>query len=152
MGIYRLSEDLKILAINTSMVNQSSAGDIQLYNNSSIIKYPFVNFDVVSSSVIRGVKRYKIRIYVCDRNNPYIAYNKTELILDNILKNYYLDISTYIANYFTLDFMDLVNGVWADFELDIPLESECLIEQGNILLEDKTGYVVDEDGNFIKQE
>ena len=79
-GIYNVAEKLKDTAIRNPMVGMSSFGDIQLYNNKASVKYPYVNFDIVSSYVSNFVKTYTMRIYSCDRNEPYIAYNKTELI------------------------------------------------------------------------
>lgn len=154
MGIFELSNNLKLLAINTQMVNQSSFGDIQLYNNRATVKYPYVNLDVVSARVNNYSKTYTFRIYVCDRNEPYIAYNKCELILDSIMKHHQLQADNYNTNFFTLNFKDLVNGCWADFTIETPLVSDCTVDSGdyNIILENNTGFVVDEDGNFIKQE
>ena len=155
MSIVKISNDLKVLAINVQLVNQASFGDIQEYNNKATIMYPYVNFDVVSCTKRGGSKVYTFRIYVCDRNTPYAAYNKTELILNNILNNHLLQIETYTANYFSFDFKDNVHGVWADFQLEIALNYECSSEDGeyNLLLEDKTGFIVnEEDESFIKQE
>lgn len=127
MGIYKLANELKLLAINTATVYQSSFGDIQLYNNKATIKYPYCNFDIVNSKVVGSSIEYTIRIYVCDRNDPYIAYNKTKLILDTILKNYQVDATNYTSNFFTLNFKDMVNGCWADFSVMQPLEYDCIL-------------------------
>lgn len=150
MGIYKISKDLQVRAINSKMVGQASVGDIQIYNNSSISKYPFVNFDVISSEILGYAKEYNFRIYVCDRNSPYVAYNKTEIILDNILKG--IEVEAYTVNYFTLDFKDLVNGVWSDFKIQVPLQTDCITDEGYILDETALNYIEDEDGNLIKQE
>ena len=115
-GIYNVAEKLKDTAIRNPMVGMSSFGDIQLYNNKASVKYPYVNFDIVSSYVSNFVKTYTMRIYSCDRNEPYIAYNKAEMIIDDILKR--LEIDGYTVNYFTLNFKDMINGCWADFEIE----------------------------------
>lgn len=123
-GIYNVAEKLKDTAIRNPMVSMSSFGDIQLYNNKASVKYPYVNFDVVSSYVSNFVKTYTMRIYSCDRNEPYIAYNKAEMIIDDILKR--LGIDGYTVNYFTLNFKDMINGCWADFEIETSIvQDEC---------------------------
>lgn len=123
-GIYNVAEKLKDTAIRNPMVGMSSFGDIQLYNNKASVKYPYVNFDIVSSYVSNFVKTYTMRIYSCDRNEPYIAYNKAEMIIDDILKR--LEIDGYTVNYFTLNFKDMINGCWADFEIETSIvQDEC---------------------------
>lgn len=126
MGLLKIANELKVLAINTNTVNQSSFGDISLYDNKATIRYPYVNFDIVTSYVNNNTITYTIRIYVCDRNEPYIAYNKTKLILDSILKHHTLDVTNYTTQFFTLNFKDLVNGCWADFKIEEVVEYNCL--------------------------
>lgn len=142
--IYPLLAKCQYKAIEHPMVSMSSFGDISLYDDKATIAYPYVNFDIVTSNVVNYLKTYTIRMYVCDRNIPYIAYNKSEVIADDILKA--LDIDGYVINYFTLDFKDVVNGVWADFEIQVALEGSCTYDSlfnASLLLED---------GNFILQE
>lgn len=148
MALVQLIDNLKILSINTPQVNMSSFGDISLYDNKAKIKYPYVNLDVVTSSIVNYSKKYKIRFYVVDRNDPYIAYNKTELILDEILKNSLLDIAQYTVNYFTLDFQDLVNGVYADIDIEEQLLTNCSVPD----ITGETGYILQENGDLIKIE
>ena len=146
-GIYNVAEKLKDTAIRNPMVGMSSFGDIQLYNNKASIKYPYVNFDIVSSYVSNFVKTYTMRIYSCDRNEPYIAYNKAEMIIDDILKR--LEIDGYTVNYFTLNFKDMINGCWADFEIETSIvQDECDYTQ---LLSDtaENFYDIDSNGDFI---
>lgn len=123
--IYKITSKLKKIALNTPMVNQSSFGDIMDYDNKADIKYPYVNIDVVSATVVNYVQTYTFRIYVCDRNEPYIAYNKTETIINTFLKNNEINAERYTINYFTLNFKDLVHGVWADITIQAPLEFDC---------------------------
>ena len=127
----------------------ASFGDISLYDDKATIAYPYVNFDIVNSSVINYVKTYTIRMYVCDRNIPYIAYNKTELIADDLLKT--LDTDVYNMNYFTLDFKDVVNGVWCDFEIQTALEGGCTYNSlfNNSLLLEDGNFIVLENGDLI---
>lgn len=139
--IYNLLNKIKYEAIKHPMVSMSSFGDITLYEDKPSIKYPYVNLDIVSSKVTNYLKTYIIRIYVCDRNEVLTSYNKTELIMDDILKS--IDIDNYDVNYFTLNFKDVVNGVFSDFEIEVPLEGSCtydtlfnvrLLEDGKFLL------------------
>lgn len=139
--IYNLLNKIRYEAIKHPMVSMSSFGDIALYEDKASIKYPYVNLDIVTSNVVNYLKTYTIRIYVCDRNDVLTSYNKTELILDDILKS--IDTDRYVVNYFTLNFKDVVNGVFADFEIQVPLEGSCtydtlfnvrLLEDGKFLL------------------
>lgn len=115
--IQQLANELKIRAINTPMVNQSSFGDISLYDNKATIKYPYVNIDVINCFIQNHyIYKYKFRFYICDRNEPYIAYNKTEMILINLLTQ--LQVDDYKINYFTFNFKDNVHGVWADIDIE----------------------------------
>lgn len=132
--------NLKLAAINTPMCNQSSFGDISLYDNKSDIKYPYCNIDVVTGFVSNFAIEYTFRLYVCDRNEPYIAYNKTEQILTQIINS--LDLGSYTINYFTLDFKDQVNGVWADIKIDDKVNIPCVSTTSE--------YTTLENGDLIK--
>lgn len=147
MGIYTTINKLQILAINTKMVNMCSFGDIMLFDNKATIKYPYVNIDVVNASVTNFVQTYTFRIYVCDRNAPYIAYNKAETILNTFLKNNAIDITNYTINYFTLNFKDIVNGVWADIIIQVPLVTEC-----DAFIDLSEGYITQQNDKFILNE
>lgn len=163
MAALQTINDLKILATNTRMTNMVSFGDIREFDNKPIIKYPYVNLDIVTASIVNYAKTYTIRMYVCDRNVPYVAYNKTETILDEFLKYPDLDVKNYVVNYFSYDYQDSVHGVWADFTLTIPMEVECrytddynfnfiLNENGDLIrIEDiQEGYIEQEEINIIK--
>lgn len=139
MGIYKIASELKLLAINTATVSMASFGDIHLYDNKATIRYPYCNFDIVNTRVVNNSIRYTFRIYVCDRNDPYIAYNKTNLILNSILKHYTLDATNYIANFFTLNFQDQVNGCWADFVVEEQLDYQCLTSGSGFTLNSNMG-------------
>ena len=141
MGIYNIVNNLKNDAINTEMVNMSSFGNISLYDNKATILYPYVNIDIVNNQVFNnGVKRYIFRIYVVDRNEPYVAYNKTELILDNLMMK--MGVQNYTTNYFTLDFKDVVNGVYTDIPVEIDMNLTCTQY-------DNKGYIILENGDFV---
>jgi hypothetical protein len=142
--IFKLINDLKIQAINTMMCSMASFGDISLYDDKSTIAYPYINFDVVTSFVTKSsLKTYTIRVYVCDRNEPYIAYNKAEMILDTLMNT--IDVAGYTTNYFTLNFKDQVNGVWADFQIEDIIEFMCAERAGEV------NYVVLENGDIINK-
>lgn len=144
--IHKLADKLKLISINTPMVQMASFGDISLYNNKPTIKYPYVNIDVVNSQKVSGIKNYTIRFYVCDRNEPYVAYNKAETILDSIMNNIDVDVENYTTNYFNLDFQDDVNGVWCDATIQMRLELDC----SNYIPEDESEYILQENGDLIK--
>ena len=151
--IYPLMSDLKLNAIKHPMVNMASVGDMSLYDNKATIRYPYVNFDIVSSSIVNYSKKYTIRLYVCDRQkDTLVSYNKTELIADNLLKK--LQMNNYVVNYFHNDFQDDVDGVWVDFQYEIAVTSECTYEtllNGSILLEDGN-FIILENGDLISIE
>lgn len=143
MGIFELVNDIKMKAESINTCNQAIYGNISLYDNMSTIQYPFVNIDVVNSTVFHNsAKRYTLRIYVLDRNVPYVAYNKCELILKNLMSLY--GIVNYRMNYFTLNFADQVNGLYVDITYDIPMNLGCQIYEG-------MGYIILENSDFISK-
>jgi len=117
--IKALCDKIKFQSISHPIVNMASVGDITIFDNKATIAYPYVNVDVVNCLRKNFLKTYTIRVYVCDRNEPYIAYNKTELILTEILEQ--LNIFDVSINYFNNDFQDIVNGVYADIQFQIPI-------------------------------
>lgn len=147
MGVYRITNKLKEIAINTSMVNMASFGDIMEYDNKATIKYPYVNIDIVTAQVVNFAQSYTFRIYVCDRNKPYVAYNKTEAIINKFLKNNDISAVNYTLNYFSIDFKDQVNGVWTDIIIQVPLVTEC---NESMLIESES-YIITENGDLIKR-
>lgn len=147
MSIFKIVNELKRIAINTETVNMASFGDLKLYDNKSTIKYPYVNIDVVNTRVNNNAVNYVFRLYVNDRNEPYIAYNKCELILNNIIQTYDLEIRNYVINYFNLDFQDVVNGVWTDITITVPMKYNCLSVVGddNFITNDAGDLIATED-------
>jgi hypothetical protein len=146
--ILNLVEQLQHRAIRHPLVSMASFGSIQLYENKSTIKYPYVNFDVIDANVDNNIQTYNIRMYVCDRNKtPYIAYNKAETIANDILQQ--LEITEYNLKYFTLNFKDVVDGVFVDFEIETTIPSTCVYESlfNHILLEEG-GFVLQENGDL----
>jgi hypothetical protein len=145
--IAKVIDDLKITAMNTSLVNMVAFGDISLFNEKKTIKYPYVNIDIVESNITGGVKQHKFRIYVCDRNDIVTAYNKTELILDQILKseNYYTE--NYLVNYFTENFKDVTTGVYVDVNVEEDIITECDLSEA-----EEIGFILQENGDLIRIE
>jgi hypothetical protein len=152
MSVFKTIKDLQLQAINTKMVQMASYGAIDLYDNKATVKYPYVNLDVVDCSVKSYTKAYNVRIYACDRNEPYIAYNKCENIIDNLLKSSNLGIENYTIKFFTLNFNDIVNGAYVDAIIEVPADIECRYEDEMVLLENLEGFVVTEDGDYVIQE
>lgn len=148
MGVYRVANDLKVLAMNQKMCNMASFGAIEEYDNKTTIKYPYVNIDIVNSYIQGYSKKYTFRIYVCDRNKPYVAYNKTEVILDTFLKSVDLDITNYTVNYFRYDFQDDIHGVFADIQVEDKVLTEC----DTFTLPDEGSYILQENGDLIRIE
>jgi hypothetical protein len=154
--IYPLINQIKAIAIQDPLVNMASYGDLQLFNNKSTIKYPYVNLDIVNSNKNGGSKKYTIRIYVVDRQyDNTVAHNKCELILDQLMKN--LEITNYTTNFIVEEFNDIASGVWADVVFEIGMSLGCnflqLFRSNNdyILLEDND-YVMNEEGDLIMLE
>lgn len=146
MGIYSITNKLKEVAINTPMVQMASFGDIMEYDNKATIKYPYVNIDVVNARIVNFAQTYTFRVYVCDRNAPYIAYNKTETIINTFLKDNNIYVKDYTLNYFTIDFKDRVNGVWADVTVEVPLVTEC----DPFTIIENESYILMENGDLIR--
>lgn len=150
MGIYNIVTGIKKMSMNIPICNMASFGDISLYDNKATILYPYVNIDIVNNQVFNnGVKRYIFRIYVVDRNEPYVAYNKTELILDNLMMK--MGVQNYTTNYFTLDYQDLVNGVYTDVLIDSEIGLTCMNYNDSYLVqqEDNTSFILINDGGKI---
>ena len=110
------ADKIKLEAINHPMVNMSSIGDIGLYDSKATILYPYVNIDVLQNEATLDLYKYTFRVYVCDRNQPYVAYNKTEMILSDLMRS--MEIEKYNMNFFNLDFQDSVNGCYADVQFE----------------------------------
>lgn len=143
MGIVEIVNKIKTTAMSIPTTNMASFGDISLYDNKATIKYPYTNIDVVNNNVVNNSnKKYTFRIYVCDRNEPYLAYNKCELILNELMKN--LEVENYITSYFTLSFKDKINGIFTDIIFESSIDLACLIE------ENLYGYIILENSDYIK--
>lgn len=143
-------ENIQQKVISHPLVNMCSYGDISLYNNKKTIKYPFVNLDIVSSQNFNNISSYTIRMYVCDRNKtPFIAYNKCETIAVQIMQNF--ENYNFKINYFTLDFGDVVDGVFIDFVIETPSNFDCVIPYETLDINKlKDGsYTMDENGDII---
>lgn len=146
-------ENFRNSAIQNQLVNMVSVGDIQLFENKKTIKYPFVNFDIVSTQTKNFIKTYRIRCYVCDRNeNPYLAYNKCEYIIDQLMNEY--QISNYDVKYFTLEHKDVVDGIFVDFDFEAPMNIDCINTSVDIYDISKltiTNVSILENGDIIKE-
>jgi hypothetical protein len=143
MGIYKTINNLKVDAGTINSIKSVGIGSIQLYNEKSDIEYPYCNFDIISSKTIGNfVKEYSIRVYVIDRNEPYIAFNKCELALKTLMD--YIQLESFVINYFTLDFKDNVNGVYADIIVDGSNHLQCINY-------DEKGYITLENGDLISK-
>lgn len=124
MGIYKLFNDIKTVAIQIPNVAMSAFGDILLYGEKKDIYYPYVNVDILKNNVSNNiVGQYGVRVYVLDRNDVFEAYNKTELILDELMNK--LGVKNYNVNYFTLDYKDQINGIYTDITYDDIIKIDC---------------------------
>lgn len=151
-----LVDKIKFQSICHPLVNMASVGDITIFDNKTTIAYPYVNVDVVNCLRKNFLKTYTLRIYVCDRNEPYIAYNKTELILTEILEQ--LNIFDLNIQYFNNDFQDVVNGVYVDVQFQIPIgcdvdaifdyslftDTFIILENGDYLATQNDNYTITE--------
>lgn len=151
MGVFNVATGIKKLAMSIPMCSMASFGDISLFNNKATIAYPFVNIDVISNLVVNNsLNTYTLRMYACDRNpEVYIAYNKAELVLDSLMMR--LDIQNYTTNYFSLDFKDVVNGVYTDIKFDSILLLNCAkYYDGFLLQEEAQWYILTEEDDYIE--
>lgn len=145
--IAKVIDDLKISAMNTPLVNMVSFGALSLFNEKKTIKYPYVNIDVINSSVENYSKKHNFRIYVCDRNDTVTAFNKTELILDQLLKSEEYYTTNYTVNYFTEEFKDVTSGVFVDVLIEEDMITEC-----NLTEPEEVGFILQENGDLIRIE
>ena len=153
--IYDLLENLKQDFILHPMVNMCQIGDMIEYENKNV-KYPFVNIDTLSSNITNDIKVYTIRIHVIDRQkNPLIAYNKSEKIIDDVVRNLTPKIKKYQVMQFTDNFNDVVAGCYIDLTFEVKMNGTCDYNQliGNIVITElDEKFVVMEDGAFIAVE
>lgn len=147
--ILPIFETLQEKAIAQPMVNMCSFGDIYLYENKKDIKYPFVNFDVVKSTKKNSIMEYVIRVYICDRNvTVYNAYDKCEVIATQFLDS--IEINSYSIQYFTLNFKDVVDGIFVDFIFQAVIENNCNYQSiWNDYKLKESGFTQNEEGDII---
>lgn len=155
MGIYKLSTDIKKMAMTVPNVAMASFGDISLYDNKPIIAYPYVNIDIINDTInFNTNSKYLFRLYVVDRNEPFVAYNKCEKIIDELMLK--LDIPNYTCNFFSLDFQDQVNGLYVDINYDDTINLSCqFYESGAFITEEVLPideYIVTEENQKITEE
>ena len=83
-----------------------------------------------------------------DRNKIEEAYNKTELIITDMM--ILLDVNSYTINYFNYNFKDMVNGVYADIEIEGVVSTDCTSDAyADIYGQD--GFILTENGDLIRQ-
>lgn len=124
MQLIELINNIIEISKNNTTCNQALFGDIRLYDDMEVL-YPLINIDIVKSKVTNNCKTYTFRIYAIDKNiNPYIAYNKCELLLNQILGE--CEIYNFLINYFDLDYKDQVSGTYTDIQYSIKMNTECL--------------------------
>jgi hypothetical protein len=142
-------ESLQQKAIAQPMVNMCSYGDIYLYENKKDIKYPFVNFDIVKSTKKNSIMEYVIRVYICDRNvTVFNAYDKCEVIATQFLDS--IEVNSYSIQYFTLNFKDVVDGIFIDFIFQARIENNCDYKSiWNDYLLKESGFTQNEQGDII---
>lgn len=151
MGIYKIAQKIKGSSMKVQAINMASFGDIKLIENYKSVMYPFMNCDVVLSNTINNAaKLYTMRIYICDRNDSYIAYNKTELLMDELMV--ILKIDTYNINYFNFEYSDFnfsnkdgVNGVYVDIVFEDKITLKCVYEE----VDDKS-WIITENGDYLR--
>lgn len=141
-------KSLKLICLNTQLVNQVAYGNIIDYTHKEV-KYPYVNLDILNSSIINGIVYHNIRFYIMDRNiNDLTSFNKTEMILDNIMKEPELQIEVYSATPFVLDYNDMITGFFCDIQIpEVALNTpfnECSV------LSIGEGYTTLPDGDLLK--
>ena len=139
---------VKQAATEHPLVNQVCFGPIEEYDHKATIKYPYVNVDIVSCALYNAAQTHKFRVYVMDRNKIEEAYNKTELIITDIM--ILLDVNSYTINYFNYNFKDMVNGVYADIEIEGVVSTDCTSDAYADIY-GQEGFILTENGDLIRQ-
>ena len=139
---------VKQAATEHPLVNQVCFGPIEEYDHKATIKYPYVNIDIVSCNLYNAAQTHKFRVYVMDRNKIEEAYNKTELIITDIM--ILLDVNSYTINYFNYNFKDMVNGVYADIEIEGVVSTDCTSDAYADIY-GQEGFILTENGDLIRQ-
>ena len=141
--------NIKQAALEHPLVNHICFGPLEEYDEKTTILYPYVNVDIVTCNIQNTSEKHLFRLYVMDRNNLVEAYNKSELILTDILTK--LDIREYTINYFNYGFKDIVHGVYADIEFEGIVSGDCSGFSYNSIY-DTTGFILTESGDLIRSE
>ena len=141
--------NIKQAALEHSLVNHICFGPLEEYDEKTTILYPYINRDIVSCYIQNTSEKHLFRLYVMDRNNLVEAYNKSELILTDILTR--LDISEYTINYFNYGFKDVVHGVYADIEFEGIVSGDCTENSYNSVY-DIEGFILMENNDLIRDE
>ena len=139
---------VKQAATEHPLVNQVCFGPIEEYDHKATIKYPYVNVDIVSCALYNAAQTHKFRVYVMDRNKIEEAYNKTELIITDMM--ILLDVNSYTINYFNYNFKDMVNGVYADIEIEGVVSTDCTSDAYADIY-GAEGFILTENGDLIRQ-
>lgn len=139
---------VKQAATEHPLVNQVCFGPIEEYDHKATIKYPYVNIDIVSCNLYNAAQTHKFRVYVMDRNKIEEAYNKTELIITDMM--ILLDVNSYTINYFNYNFKDMVNGVYADVEIEGVVSTDCTSDAYADIY-GQEGFILTENGDLIRQ-
>lgn len=149
--------NIKQAALEHPLVNHICFGSLEEFDNKATIKYPYINVDIVSCNILNATETHIFRLYVMDRNNPLEAYNKTELIITDLMNT--LEINEYSINYFNYEFKDVVNGVYADISFEGIVSGDCttssyneIYEVGEFILMENGDLIRDEENNLITLE
>lgn len=147
--IYKEIQIIKQKAIRLQGINMSTFGAIQEIDDKKSIFYPLCNVDVVKGQTINNsVQKHTVRIYIMDRNSPFIAYNKCELLMNELML--LLEIPTFTINYFNYNYSDFefknsnrVNGVYCDVEIESEIQLKCIYDEDN-------RFIITEESDYVK--
>jgi hypothetical protein len=111
--VINVTDYIRHVAMESPLLMSSYKGEMPIPDNSPVVKYPYLNIDVLSTDRTDYHKEYKFRIWVCDRNDVYIAYSKCEQIIIELMAGLAIDVYKY--EYFKNDYQDGVHGCFIDF-------------------------------------
>lgn len=126
-------KDIKKNIVKTNNVETITFGDIYKNWNVKEIKYPSININLESSTIVNGSVTYKFIItyadnLIEDKRNELQIYDEATTTLYNYIDMFSEDvvIDSKTFTYFNENFADCVAGAFSEIEITLPFTKKCL--------------------------
>lgn len=125
-------KDIKKNIVKTNNVETITFGDIYKNWNVKEIKYPSININLESSTIVNGSVIYKFIItyadnLIEDKRNELQIYDEATTTLYNYIDMFSEDvvIDSKTFTYFNENFADSVAGAFSEIEITLPFLKKC---------------------------